>query len=424
MAVDWLQGCYVNHYNSSSLTYYYPLNACYLTYDSTEAPAQTKVRATFTATNLYTYCDTYSSSNACTVRFRKNTADATQLCTVNATGAFEDTTHTDSVTATTPDVINYSATWGNAGHTNTGVRINHISVILEESTGNNNFINLIHTAPSMVPGGAAFITYNGGSGAETVETYAGTTYTAATYSYMFAYATANTRSVGVTLTTRKNAADTTLTISWGASTTGGQEDTTHTVSYSSGDTLSMQLTGSAGTGDTTIANAYVYTNGANYPRWTSGTNVTGSSGVQSYLGVYGGAWDAEAKAQEKARFGYQASNFSVYVRSNTANGSTVYALRKNGSAVLSNTFSSAETGTKVDTTVLSAFSSTDLLNHYIDTRGSSSGYCYCAWVLTEFGYSFGGATSSIKTVEGTTKASVKTMHGTAIASMKTLQGTA
>src|ERR1044072_8411795 len=98
MAVDWLQLNSTGALFSSAVTMYMPPHARSLS--STESQVQWKARASYTVKNFSVYCSSYSSSGTNNARTRKNTANGNLVVTINASGLFEDTSHTDSLTST------------------------------------------------------------------------------------------------------------------------------------------------------------------------------------------------------------------------------------------------------------------------------------------------------------------------------------
>lgn len=100
------------YFAPSASTTWYALPFGVLYWSSTEAPTQWTARGDFTAQDLSVNVETNGRSTATTVRTRKNAANGGQSISVSssATGLFEDTSGTD--TLTDGDEYNYSVTAG------------------------------------------------------------------------------------------------------------------------------------------------------------------------------------------------------------------------------------------------------------------------------------------------------------------------
>lgn len=85
---------------------------------ATEAPVQCPALESATLDRLQMRCTTYTATNAATGRSRKNAANGNGTVTVNGTGFFEDTTHSD--TPVLNDLFNASLT---SGATSTSVKL-------------------------------------------------------------------------------------------------------------------------------------------------------------------------------------------------------------------------------------------------------------------------------------------------------------
>lgn len=96
---------------AQSLTRYLPIGGRQ-TIDSTESNQQTQVRVAGTASNLQAYISQNNINNTSTGRFRINAGNGNQTFSIGAstTGAFEDTTNSDTLAAT--DDVAYSYTTG------------------------------------------------------------------------------------------------------------------------------------------------------------------------------------------------------------------------------------------------------------------------------------------------------------------------
>lgn len=83
---------------------------------------------------VYVIANTISATSF--VRLRKNGADGNQSISITAstTGAFEDTTNSDSITSS--DYVNYSVVTGGTG---TSITLGPISIVVTNSTEENTF---------------------------------------------------------------------------------------------------------------------------------------------------------------------------------------------------------------------------------------------------------------------------------------------
>lgn len=203
---------------------------------STEANAQVKFPAG-SIKNLYTLITSNSRNGNCNVMVRKNGADILTTL-IDNDGPFQDTT--SNVSVADGDLINFKTVRGGSSGS---LFINTMSF---------DFVTTDDSFPAI---GSGTFTFSPPSATDYFMQIGGTTIEADTDTqtknkfYITDYAaskmrlhlTTNTVASTSSFTFRKNGADTALTISIPASTTGAFEDTTHSVSISNGDDINYKL---------------------------------------------------------------------------------------------------------------------------------------------------------------------------------------
>jgi hypothetical protein len=205
------------------------------------------VRAPFTAQNMIATVQTNSLTASTSVVSRKNGAAGAGTLTIGAgaTGAFEDTTHTDSLAS--GDTFGFSAVT-TAGGTSiaiiVGCTLNYTSqkseVVGGGATFNFNaspqFVTALNCNTSGLTELSCLLAINGVLSAMRFNVFS------------------NTNTGTWTLTVRKNGVNGSQTLSVGATTTGNFEDTTHTDTISETDSITYTATGgTSGTIVTSVA---------------------------------------------------------------------------------------------------------------------------------------------------------------------------
>lgn len=214
---------------------------------TTESNAQTKMQTGGTLKNLYTYIPSNSRTVTDTIRTRINGANGN--CSVSitsgATGAFEDTSNTDTVAS--GDTINYAYVWGANGNFTS---VNFIacdfsttdssSMLISQFTGALTVnANLTRYYGVMGDGGDSYSTESD------VKTYA---LVASTLSKLAINVTANTVSATSTCRLRVNGANGNSAASITASTTGYYIDNSNSDTVAAGDSINYSVTtGATGT---------------------------------------------------------------------------------------------------------------------------------------------------------------------------------
>ena len=225
---------------TASTTWFVPLFGDNGTATTTETFAKTRMRKAGTLKNCCVHV-TAARAKASTVKSRKNAAaDGTisVSCTAGATGFFEDTTHSDTVSAA--EDWNWSITTG------TGVDSLVIQTIIAD---------FVSTNGDGIAGTGTFtlITYTDGtvrwmpisgivlSTATEADTKADCRI-AGDYLELTCLISQNDVTSASTLILRKNGADTTLSVSITGSATGVFSDSIHTVTLVSTDEINLQIT--------------------------------------------------------------------------------------------------------------------------------------------------------------------------------------
>lgn len=195
---------------------------------------------------------------------------------------------------------------------------------------------------------------------------------------------ANARNQANTGFIRKNAANTSVSWSITASTTGWFEDNVNTASFVAGDFVNLLQRQNLGTGSFTVEQyAYEIDSGTgNYPRtWYQATS---DALTPSFLASTTYVWglcgnfrvldtSAGTRQQLRCRVTGTFSRLQIYVSANTATGSTTMRFRKNGAngnQVV--TVPSSTTGHFEDTTNTDTVADGDLVNINLVTAASGS----------------------------------------------------
>lgn len=216
-----------------------------------EADVQFKVSHAITISNCQFYVSAYSFGSSVTVVSRKNGADGNQTISVNSTGFKEDTTNSDTLAA--DDLFCLSKQSGGTS----GTASVHI-VACKVSNGYH------------VPRGCGYLgtlntdsttTYYGGAGPAMSSTTESDVQweenTTEIYQKLKGYFTSNTRTTSTTVTLRANGADTSLTYSIGASSSGWKGSTTESYTPTANDLLCLKSVTSTGGGSLSGRGHYV-----------------------------------------------------------------------------------------------------------------------------------------------------------------------
>lgn len=255
---------------TASATRYMALSGRLQTLLATESEAQLKAPVAGTWSNLRLYV-TAARATATTVRSRKNAANGNQLLSITGTGAFEDTSNSDTVAV--GDNLSVSLVTGSGVDTLTFV---NASSTFAPSTARAAVVACQIMASTTAAAGAN--RFNPVLGRFSVNSTEATLQApapfAGTASYLTYSLSANASTVTSNITLRRAGADTAVTIAITAGATGLFSDTSNSVSVAAGDLLSVKISDHDGT-LTTRGLALNYTQSA--------TGITGT--LASTLGA-------------------------------------------------------------------------------------------------------------------------------------------
>lgn len=394
------------------------------TNQTVEARRQVAYRTTGTMSKLYYLTRSNSLSTAATtVRLRVAGANGnlTLSVTAAATGEFEDTSNSDSITA--GNLLDYSVVVaaGGTGEIYTNAISNLYSVTGAALT-------------RMIASGLGSISFaeetrfHGwvGTGAwNTVEDETKAYVKAAgTLKNMFAYIISNDRLSTTTFGSRVNGVTGALTLSVTGSSTGVFEDTSNTDSVTAGQYVNAYVTTGTLTAIMDIAEmSFEYSTTTGDFNFCSYGNSTAINNDPAYLGLSGilAETATENETSVKTRLALSLSSLFAYVSANAVNNTTTVRLRVtggNGSNVLS--ILTTQTGAFRDTSNTDSASSTATLNYSVEYAGTAG------VVFDLFGISARAVSgpSGMKTFDGLATASIKNIDSLAIASVKTVLGLA
>lgn len=230
--------------SGSGTTYYNSLSSS-LTANTTEANAQTKIRTNGTLRNLFVYVSANSKAVTNTIGIRKNTANGNLVVSIGstATGIFEDTTNTDTITS--GDLLNYYITFGASA---SSITIDRIGVDFSGNQGVKKYMNMcgVNTGTAQSASTTSFYSLMGTFTASATESDKQLkTRIDLDISDLGCYISANATSSASTLTFKKDGSNTALTLSIGAGATGYFEDTADVVSFVNGNELGIVLVSGA-----------------------------------------------------------------------------------------------------------------------------------------------------------------------------------
>lgn len=230
--------------STASTTFYVPIYGDNQVTATTEAGTEQRFRTGGTLKNLCIMVSTNTRTSS-TIRSRINGANGNISLAFTGTGLFEDTAHSDTIAS--GDLVNWSITTGTGTATCTfttwsadfvptaqayhlGIRSQNFTTTYAAGT----------TRYECVGGRLA-----GNNTTESdIQTKNRDSYDV---SHLWVYAPANTLTATSTVTFRKNAADTAVTVSIGSGATGEFEDTTNTVSIVADDEINYSIV-AGGTG--------------------------------------------------------------------------------------------------------------------------------------------------------------------------------
>ena len=350
--------------------------------NSLELNARTRVFNTLTWRNLYVRVVTNATTAASTVISRRNGANGNQSVTVGsgATGEFEDTVNTDSLTD--GNQANYQFVAGTGGNVSWSV----FSSILEQTTTMTSVVR--GEGPEFLERGTTnYSVVAGNTDTSTTESERQYTIrTAGTSSRLQFRLSLNATANGGTVTFRLNGAAGNQSVSFAGGATGDFEDSVNTDTLAAGDEIDYELDINGGGMPDNVNFTHVQTR----------LEVSESEG-NSYLAIAGGTFlqpdgnirfvtssgdiddtPTESRTQTKVRGitggVLNAINFFVRVFANSLDGNMVYRHRINaGDGNLIVTVGSGATGAFEDQTNTDTLIDDDEINYEHDGTGSTVG---------------------------------------------------
>ena len=227
---------------TASVTRYWNLAGAIGTAQTTESSAQAYAPAAGTISNLRVYV-TAARLMATTFKSRVAGADGTMSVSITGTGAFEDTTNSDTVSAGS---LICAATVTDIGVDT--LTISCISIKYTPSTAGVTAISAGATSTTLAAASTRYYNVLGNFvGATTENTAQQIAPFGGTAAYLCSTVTANASTTTSTIVLRKAGADTAVTYTIAGAATGSFVDTTNSVSVSAGDLLSIKGSGSDGT---------------------------------------------------------------------------------------------------------------------------------------------------------------------------------
>jgi hypothetical protein len=281
---------------------------------ATEANVTIPYRGAATFSNLYCRVVT-NSRGASTFRLRVNTADVNSVCSIgsSATGEFEDTSNTDTISS--GDNVNYKVTTGAGGAAFIMPLVSVTSSLSKAKYGSGAGVSTSTANNSIYFALSDLGTTN------TTEARAQTKfYATGTLKSLCVNVSANARGSTTTGRSRVNTADGNQVVSIGGSATGVFEDTTNTDTIALGDLVCYAIrTGSGGSSITYAGRGIEFDYAATAYPIVAGTTtgVTYTTGITRYSPVgFINAETTESTAQAKTRFTGTLSKLQAYVMTN------------------------------------------------------------------------------------------------------------
>jgi hypothetical protein len=384
-----------NFFDSSSLTIRYIAltGARTGTPTNTEARMQTAIDKAGTFSLLSFYVGTNTQVASSNFRLRVNAASVNQVVAVagGATGTFQDSTHSDAVSA--GDKVNFAH---DPLESLKSFTVHSAVVAFEGSSSVASLWVAIDTASGTAfNGGTASVTRylpmvglgdNSNGFFVSAEANAATPIRAAgTFSRLGLFISTNTSTNGMTLTWRTTGVDGNQALSIGASATGYIEDTTHTDTVFSGDTVDAKGVSGAGTVNALVwAVCSTFTSaGTNWDTRARNTQVSTqgfSTAAVNYLHLIASAPrkdTTEANVQDKCPFGAYADHLVLVVPTNSANSISPVSRINGSNGNLTVTIGGSATGTFEDTTHVDTLAANDL---YCLKYGQTSSTTVCVQV--------------------------------------------
>ena len=339
-----------------------------------EPTVQMRLRDSYTASALFIRVLTNTVSANSTFSFRINAANSSNLTLTvssDATGAFEDTSGTDSLV--TGDLVDAEMVTGvDAGGVLTRVSIAitllHAGSVSPQSAYNNG-AGPAATAYSLLGSGCILNNNTTASNRQVPWRFP------TTLRNLLVYFSANTRDGDSTYNTYINDATGNLAVTITASTTGEFEDTSNVDTVPRNATVAAKLTfgGAAGT----YTHQWLVCESSNGHVYSSLINSAISAANYAPLGcatTTNSISTTEATAQVTARMGItRLHNLFVNISANSRDAASTHGLRQNGVTVISVSVPSSTTGNFEENGTRIVLADADNVNFITDPSAGSSG---------------------------------------------------
>ena len=340
----------------------------------TEALAQVPYRSAGTFSKLYVRVTANTATATSILTLRKNAADTgiTLSIAAGATGAFENTVNTETISA--GDLINYKTVSGGTGT----VTFSLMSIIFDATT--NCVSKLITETYTLTAAASRFTPHVGdvSSVSSSGTTQNLTIKKAVTIKNLAVYVPANARTTNTSVILRKNSVDQTALVTFGNVETGLKEDTTHPITTAANDLNDYKMTTGAGTETITLQ---FHAMEVEHPThgFISSSSVgaaadqTQNAGLTRYVPISGSTktHTVEANTQQKARHAFVFTELMFRTTANTLDGNTTLTLRKNGTDTALTCTIGATIGVVGDSTNAVTVEPDDLINYKVVTTGTT-----------------------------------------------------
>lgn len=232
--------------NGASFTGYFNLIGGGATATTVENETQQEVPAAGTLKNMFVYVSGNARTTTTTIKTRVNGADGNVTVSIvaAATGIFEDTSNTDTISA--GDEINGKYTTGTGTEV---ITVAFVAVSLETTTGQSVVGSGMDTPGGVVvtTGTTRYWGLGAGGNVDTTESDASVkALLARTVSKLWAGVVANATTSASTLDFRVNSASSALTVSITAGTTGEFSDATNSVAIVATDVINVRVVNGGG----------------------------------------------------------------------------------------------------------------------------------------------------------------------------------
>lgn len=304
---------------------------------------------------------TNAASGAGTLKFRDSGADGVQTASIGAgaTGTFEDTTNTDTLSAGDTGLGQFTQGSGGAA------TASHWGCIFDPDTDTS--YHMVSFDHANLTNGTRYYNPIGGHPSSTSESVDQMTARSIfTASNLFVTVVSNDRSVTHTFDSRKDTGAGAMTVSVLTTQTGNFEDTMNSDSLISGSEFGYRGTGTGGSGTISISTwACLCVNVSDLVEQGGDSQKVVNAATTGYfsLGNMAAAWASEGNARTPVRFAQTFSQLRVRINANTVSDASSYQILKGGSGgALTAAITGSGTGWFEDTMNSDSFSASDELS--------------------------------------------------------------